>query len=115
MTCEHCGASISEYEERCPYCDSYIDHGPKPQSQPVYQSRPLFSAMGEDQVQPVFVILAFMIPVFGIIMGIIQITGGHPRSGRIYLFASVGAIALAVIGTVLLPLLFSFGVFMNMK
>ena len=29
MKCPNCGASISENEEKCPYCDSFLDHKKK--------------------------------------------------------------------------------------
>ena len=114
MVCPHCAASISENEERCPYCNSYIDHGWKKQNEPV-QNEPHRNFMGYDKTEPSLVILSLMIPIVGIILGIIQISGGRPKSGRCYLMVSAISFVLFFCGTFIFPMLFSLLTFSRMK
>lgn len=96
MTCPHCAASISETEERCPYCDSYIDRGrhPRVEPPPPQQNRNLVRSLGEDKVNPLLVALS-LIPMLGIILGAIFMSGGNPKSGKTYLITGLVAFAVA--------------------
>lgn len=94
MTCPHCAASISESEERCPYCDSYIDHGGRNKAaQPVYEQRPR-NLIGEDKVNPLLMILAF-IPIIGIILGAVFMSNGCKKCGKTYLIAGIVGFAIS--------------------
>lgn len=116
MTCKHCGASISEDEVKCPYCDSYIDHGranrynngaPMP-------NRQGFRVQGPDEPQALFIVISLLIPLFGIILGAVQISGGHPKSGRLYLILGGLSFFLIFCGTFLFPVAFMLP-FLHMK
>ncbi|MBP5580425.1 MAG: hypothetical protein J6X85_01290 [Ruminococcus sp.] len=114
MTCKHCGASISEYDEKCPYCDSYIDHGPR-NNRATMPNRQGFKIQGPDEPQAILMVVSFLIPFIGIILGVIYLTGGNPKSGRMYII--IGAISMVVsFGCVFLgPMLFMLPFFHSMK
>lgn len=118
MTCKHCGASISENEEKCPYCDSYIDHPSRNNSynngypQPNRQG---FRVQGPDEPQAIFIVVSLLIPLFGIILGVIQISGGHPKSGRLYIILGAAAFIFLFGCTFFLPFMFALIPFTHMK
>ena len=105
MTCPHCAASISEKEERCPYCDSYIEHK-IPKVSPPVQNRQLLN-QGEDKTEPMLILLAFFIPMAGIILGAIQLSTGKVKSGRTYLVLGIISIGILPCGFSFLPIMFS--------
>ena len=111
MTCKHCGASISEYEEKCPYCDSYIDHPVRNNS----YNRQGFRVQGADEPQAVFIVISLLIPLFGIIIGAVQMSGGHPKSGKLYIILGAASFIFLFGCTFLLPMMFAFIPFMHMK
>lgn len=98
MTCKHCGASISEYDIQCPYCDSYVDHGFEEWK---YENEPEDThesysprVRGRnydpqyDKVNPVFLIFSFF-PLIGTVLGAILIASGYKKSGTVYLLISL--------------------------
>ena len=105
MTCPHCAASISEKEERCPYCDSYIEHK-IPKVSPPVQKRPLLD-QGEDKTEPLLVLLSFFIPMAGIILGAIQLSTGKVKSGRTYLVLGILSFGILPCSFSFLPIMFS--------
>ena len=106
MTCPHCAASISEKEERCPYCDSYIEHN-IPKVSPPVQNRPLLQRQGEDKTEPWMILLSFLIPMAGIILGAIQISSGKVKSGRTYLVLGIMTFFIFPCFFSVIPILFS--------
>lgn len=119
MTCKHCGASISENDVKCPYCDSYIDHGTANNNmynngypQPNRQS---FRLQGADEPQAIFIVVSLLIPLLGIILGVINITGGHPKSGKLYIILGAAAFIFLFSCTFLFPFLFALIPFAHMK
>ncbi len=94
MTCPHCAASISESDERCPYCDSYIDHGRYNRAVPPAQEQKLRNLVGEDKVNPFLMIIAF-IPMIGIILGAVFMSNGYKKSGKAYLIAGIVGFAIS--------------------
>lgn len=118
MTCKHCGASISENEEKCPYCDSYIDHPARNNSyNNRYQqpNRQGFRVQGPDEPQAMFIVISLLIPLFGIILGIVHMTCGHPKSGRLYIILGAASMIFFFSCTFIFPLMFAFLPFTNMK
>ena len=105
MTCPHCAASISEKEERCPYCDSYIEHN-IPKVSPPVQNRPFFRNQGEDKTDPMLIILSF-IPIIGIILGTIHISCGKVKSGRTYLTLGIMSFLIFPCVFSVIPIMFS--------
>lgn len=112
MTCPHCAASISEQEERCPYCDSYIEHK-IPKVSPPVQNRPLLQNQGEDKTEPLLILLSFIIPMAGIILGAIQLSAGKVKSGKIYLVLGILSFGVLPCSFSVLPIMFS--LLFNMK
>lgn len=110
MTCKHCGASISENDVKCPYCDSYIDHGPAYYNNAnngyPSQNRQGFRLNGPDEPQALFIILSLLIPFWGIVLGVVNITGGHQKSGKVYLILGLVSFFLIFCGTFLFPMIF---------
>ncbi|WP_294412352.1 hypothetical protein [Ruminococcus flavefaciens] len=109
MTCKHCGASISEHDVKCPYCDSYIDHGTANNSYnngAPMQNRQGFRVQGPDEPQPIFIVISLLIPLFGFIIGAVNISGGHPKSGRLYLILGAVSFFLLFCGTFMFPMMF---------
>lgn len=111
MTCPHCAASISEKEERCPYCDSYIEHM-IPKVSPPVQNRTL-QDQGEDKTELLLIILSFIIPMAGIILGAIQLSTGKAKSGKIYLVLGIISFFVLPCSFSVLPIMFS--LLFNMK
>ena len=105
MTCPHCAASISENEEKCPYCDSYIEHK-IPKVSPPVQNRSLLN-QGEDKTEPWLILLSFIIPMAGIILGAIQLSGGKVKSGRTYLVLGIMSFVVLPCSFSIFPILFS--------
>ncbi|WP_455529635.1 hypothetical protein [Ruminococcus sp.] len=112
MTCPHCAASISEKEERCPYCDSYIEHK-IPKVSPPVQNRTLLQNQGEDKTEPLLILLSFIIPMAGIILGAIQLSTGKAKSGKIYLVLGIISFFVLPCSFSVLPIMFS--LLFNMK
>ena len=111
MTCPHCAASISEKEERCPYCDSYIEHM-IPKVSPPVKNRQLLN-QGEDKTELLLIILSFIIPMAGIILGAIQLSTGKAKSGKIYLVLGIISFFVLPCSFSVLPIMFS--LLFNMK
>lgn len=120
MTCKHCGASISENDVKCPYCDSYIDHGTANNSANPYnngyqgQNRPVFRVQGPDEPQPILIVFSLLIPFLGIILGVLNLNGGHPKCGKLYLILGIASFFLISCGTFIFPFLFALP-FIHMK
>lgn len=112
MTCKHCGASISENEVKCPYCDSYIDHGTANNNANTYnngyprQNRPVFRVQGPDEPQAILIVFSLLIPALGVILGILNLTGGHPKCGKLYLILGIVSFFLVFCGTFMFPVMF---------
>lgn len=121
MTCPHCGASVSNHERQCPYCNSFLENKTDDIPNSAFetrgqQTRPMFQAQGPDTPQPLLIVLSLMIPFFGIILGVIHTSGGHPKSGKLYIILGALSFFLISCGTFLLPLAFSaFSVFSAFK
>jgi hypothetical protein len=117
MTCKHCGASISENEEKCPYCDSYIDHPARNSSynNGYPQNRQGFRVQGPDEPQAMFIVISLMIPLLGIILGVINISGGHPKSGKLYIILGAASMIFLFGCTFLFPMMFALIPFAHMK
>lgn len=107
MICPHCAASISENEEKCPYCDSYIDKGRKEKEIRGVEPNNLqnyapFRFKGEDKpIIPLVLISAFM-PI-GMILFIIFMIGGRPKSAvasfmAAFIGAALGFIIMVIMG-----------------
>lgn len=111
MTCPHCAASISEKEERCPYCDSYIEHK-IPKVSPPVQNRTL-QDQGEDNTELLVIIVSLIIPMAGIIFGAIQLSKGKAKSGKIYLVLGIMSFFVFPCSSSVLPIMFS--LLFNMK
>ena len=114
MTCPHFGASLHESVQRCPYCDSFIEPekdreeiNQDPYAQKKEQLRKTFQMSGPDEPQAIFVVLSLIIPVLGFILGILHISGGKPKCGKVYLIVGAVAFFLVFCGTGLLPVIFS--------
>ena len=107
MICPYCGASISENEEKCPYCDSYIDHNDRnidDNGRPTHiikispkRDDFVYNEENYDQLRLPLVFLS-MIPLLGIILGVMCIKGGAPKCGKIYL-------GVALVSLFLFPLM----------
>lgn len=114
MICPHCAASISENEERCPYCNSYIDHGWEESAEPdLNQKIPDF--MLYDKTEPALIVLSLIIPIVGIILGIIQLSAGRQKSGRCYLMVSAFSFVLLFCCKFIFPMLFALLSFSRFK
>lgn len=106
MICKNCGASISELESRCPYCDSFIEREDEwdgtyvenNQSQPNNLSG--FLSPENDKINPILLIASF-IPLVGIILGAITLSSGMKKSGTAYLLAGVSVFLLPFAGVIL--------------
>ena len=100
MICPYCGATISENEEKCPYCDSYIDHNEGQID--IIKTSPrrddfVYYEENYDQLRLPLVV-ASLIPVIGIILGVLCLRGGAPKCGRVYLgMAIVSMVAFPVV------------------
>lgn len=109
MICKNCGASISELESRCPYCDSFIEREDEwdgtyvgnNQSQPNNLSG--FLSPENDKINPILLIASF-IPLVGIILGAITLSSGMKKSGTAYLLAGMATFFLPVL-LVIIPLI----------
>lgn len=112
MVCPHCGASISEFKVQCPYCDSFVEHDfeNKPEKI-IYKSRdeadfePRNSFASnfrpeDDKIRLVLLLVSF-IPMFGIIIGAVLITGGMKKSGTVYLLAGCSFFLIPILLTIL--------------
>ena len=117
MICPHCGASVSENDIQCQYCNSYIERKSSPDASQ-NGSRPnvrqLFQTQGPDKPQAIFIVLSLMIPLFGVILGVLHISGGHPKSGRMYLIMAAVSFFLLFCGTFIFPMMFAFIPFSKM-
>ncbi len=93
MRCKSCGASISENEEKCPYCDSYIDHhkGQNVQKIPAKRDDWVYNKDNEDKLNPLCVIISIL-PLVGIILGIMALNCGMKKCGTVYL--TIGIVSL---------------------
>ena len=110
MICPHCGASVSETDIQCQYCNSYIDRKSSPQSSQGagrQGPRQMFQVQGPDKPQAIFIVVSLMIPLFGVILGVLNISGGHPKSGRTYLIMAAVSFFLLFCGTFLFPMMFA--------
>lgn len=95
MTCQHCGASISEYDIICPYCDSYIDHGFEELEKDNDDTPVSYSALERgyrpeeyDKVKIVLLLLS-LFPLVGTVLGAVMIMSGYKKSGTVYLVTSI--------------------------
>jgi uncharacterized membrane protein YvbJ len=96
MICPHCAASISEDEEKCPYCDSFIDNGKKQfkRVEPVnLQDVSPFRLKGDDKPIIPLVLISACMPI-GMILMMIFIICGRPKS-------ALASFAAAFIGAAL--------------
>lgn len=114
MTCPHCGASVHESVQRCPYCDSFLEPEMKPESssqnpntQRQEQLRRTFRMNGPDEPQAMFIVLALLIPIFGFIIGAIHMSGGKPKCGKTYIILSAVSFVVFFCGSSMLPFLLS--------
>lgn len=117
MICPHCGASVSENDVQCQYCNSYIDRKSSSQSSQGGNrqgARQPFQVQGPDKPQAIFIVVSLMIPLFGIILGVLNISGGHPKSGRTYLIMAAVSFFLLFCGTFIFPMMFALVPFSKM-
>ena len=76
--CSHCGKEIKDETVICPGCGCQVKE------------------LGEDSVNPGFVILSILIPIVGIIMAI-AFWKKTPKAARAYLRAALITIAIEVV------------------
>ena len=100
MICPYCAASISDSEEKCPYCDSYIDHNDGQID--IMKTSPrrddfVYYDENYDQLRLPLVFVS-LIPFVGIILGVLCLRGGAPKCGKIYL-------GVALVSLFLFPLM----------
>ena len=84
MRCPNCGASISDAEEKCPYCDSYLDTKKATVNIEDMQDKLRnigFPIKNDPNYKPniLMVLISLFMPI-GVMMFIINILSGRPKS-----------------------------------
>lgn len=97
MYCNKCGKEINDEAVVCIHCGCAVNNGSA-------RNNPLAPAE-EDKVSAIIVICTILIPLIGIILGIVNLCKKKTKSGGIYLGAGIGAwvlnmIIFAVIGLI---------------
>ena len=105
MRCPNCGASISENEEKCPYCDSYIDH--KKKTANIEDVQQTFQKMGftvkndpNDKPNAFMIILSLITPI-GILLFIINLMMERPKSAKACFLAAFITMFIFVFGFII--------------
>ncbi len=100
MNCPHCGASISDMEEKCPYCDSYLDNKKKnidieDIQREIHDKISPLQSDPNDKPNILMVILSLFIPL-GMMLFIINLMTGRPKSAiACFMACFVGMFILA--------------------
>lgn len=105
MRCPNCGASIAENGERCPYCDSYIDH--KKKTANIEDVQQTFQKMGfpvkndpNDKPNAFMIILSLITPI-GILLFIINLMMERPKSAKACFLAAFITMFIFVFGFII--------------
>ena len=97
MRCPNCGASISENEEKCPYCDSYLEHKRNYSNEQrnnysnIDDLRRMVEPLRnnpEDKPRIWMILISLFMPV-GIMMFIINIAMRRPKSALACFIAGI--------------------------
>jgi len=106
MICPHCGASISENEEKCPYCDSFLDHKKKAASVEDIQNAfqkvgvPFLKDNPDDKPNAFMIILSLITPI-GILLFIINLMMERPKSAKACFLAAFITMFIFVFGFII--------------
>ncbi len=129
MFCKYCGKEVIQGDTICPNCGGEIDipvnNMPPPQPMPSQQAQPVvYAPPGGYYVPPYppmqyvdpdppanggLIALSIIIPIVGIILGIIKMSDGQKRAGKTYLLSG-----LIVIGVNFLFVIFYYIFFFNL-
>jgi len=105
MKCPNCGASISENEEKCPYCDSYLDTKKNNINIEEIQ-REIHNRISPLQSNPddkpnKFMVMLSIFPPIGFFMFIINLISGRPKSAVACFFAAFIAMFILAFGFII--------------
>lgn len=100
MICPHCGASISENEEKCPYCDSFLDTKKKNINiediqREIHDKISPLQSNPNDKPNILMVLVSLIMPI-GVMMFIINIMLGRPKSAATCIMAGIFGTAIIV-------------------
>ena len=105
MNCPHCGASISDTEEKCPYCDSYLDTKKRTVTPEDMQEKlrnigfPVESDPN-DKPNVLMMIISFFLPI-AVMMFVLNLWRGRPKSAAACVMAGIFGTAVIVFCLVL--------------
>lgn len=96
MYCNKCGKEINDEAVVCIHCGCAVNNGAK--NNPMVPTE-------DDKVSAIIIICTILIPLVGMILGIVNLCKKKTRSGGIYLGVGIGAwvlnmIILAMIGLI---------------
>jgi uncharacterized membrane protein YvbJ len=96
MKCPNCGASISETDIICPYCDTFFDDEND-------TSDPRANPENDKINAPV--VAVSLIPIVGFIIAMVYYSMGYKKCGTASLVASFALIIVTILGSVCLSLI----------
>jgi len=85
MICPHCAASISGKEEKCPYCDSFLEHKEENKidiealQENLNKVRDEFIDNPDDKPNIFMIIISMFMPI-GILMFVLNLIKARPKS-----------------------------------
>lgn len=111
MYCKNCGKEISDESSACVHCGA-ITGSPMPgaKSNPAPAAAPV-----NDPNEPAnvgLIILSVMVPLAGVVLGILQLNDGKKRAGKAYLMAAIITLGVSFLLVALFFLAF-FLIFLN--
>ena len=105
MICPHCGASISENEEKCPYCDSFLDTKKKNINiediqREIHDKISPLQSDPDDKPNAFMIILSLITPI-GILLFIINLMMERPKSAKACFLAAFITMFIFVFGFII--------------
>lgn len=120
MFCSSCGKEINDQAVVCPYCGAQTINAQKIPQQTNYGAQQNYAAPQQNPYmnqypQPVeadetnvgIVVLSFLFPIIGIILGAVNLSNGKKKSGKAYLMAGVIAFAIELVVSIILIIIFT--------
>lgn len=105
MRCPNCGASISENEEKCPYCDSFLDTKKKNINiediqREIHDKISTLQSNPDDKPNAFMIILSLITPI-GILLFIINLMMERPKSAKACFLAAFITMFIFVFGFII--------------
>ena len=94
MFCANCGKSIDDNAVVCIHCGA-----------PTQKFGGNVNVDPNEKPNPGFIVLSILVPIFGIVMGIVEKNNGKTRAGKSYLTASICSVAFWLIFTFVIVLI----------